>query len=66
MRREIAWTLILFAVLVASAAAGAFLRKRLSEPHRGIETIEFLRIVTALLVTFIALVMSVQFGLSRP
>jgi len=58
MTREVVWALLLFAALVASAAAGSFLRSRLPEPHRNQETIEFLRIVTALLVTFIALVMS--------
>lgn len=56
--REVLWTIILFAFLVAGASGGFFLRSRIPEPHRNQPTIEFLRIVTALLVTFAALVMS--------
>jgi len=58
MQREAVWTLALFVLLVFSAAAGSILRARLPAPHRGSETIDFLRVVTALLVTFAALVMS--------
>jgi len=58
MQREAVWTLALFILLVASATAGSVLRARLPAPHRGSETIDFLRVVTALLVTFAALVMS--------
>ncbi len=58
MPREAIWTLVLFVLLVISAAAGSLLRARLPAPHRGSETIDFLRVVTALLVTFAALVMS--------
>jgi hypothetical protein len=56
--REIVWTLLLLIILIASAAAGAFLRVRLPAPHRSSESLDFLRIVTALLVTFVALVLS--------
>jgi hypothetical protein len=56
--RETLWTLILFTLLVAGAAGGFVLRSLVPEPHRNQPTIEFLRIVTALLVTFAALVMS--------
>lgn len=56
--REVLWTIILFAFLVAGAAGGFFLRSWIPEPHRNQPTIEFLRIVTALLVTFAALIMS--------
>lgn len=48
----------MLAVLVASAMVGAFLRVRLPAPHRSSESVDFLRNVTALLVTFAALVMS--------
>ncbi|PJO48146.1 hypothetical protein CWE02_10545 [Brucella pituitosa] len=58
MNREIVWTLFLLIILVVSAAAGAFLRIRLPAPHRSSESVDFLRIVTALLVTFVALVLS--------
>ncbi|MDK4715154.1 MULTISPECIES: hypothetical protein [unclassified Rhizobium] len=58
MQREAVWTLALFVLLVFSAAVGSILRARLPAPHRGNETIDFLRVVTALLVTFAALVMS--------
>ncbi len=58
MNREIVWTLFLLIILVVSAAAGAFLRTRLPAPHRSSESVDFLRIVTALLVTFVALVLS--------
>jgi len=56
--REVLWTLILFAFLVAGATGGFLLRAWIPEPHRNQPTIEFVRIVTALLVTFAALVMS--------
>jgi len=58
MSRELTWTLLLLAVLVTSAGIGSYLRIRLPAPHRSSETIDFLRIVTALLVTFAALVLS--------
>ncbi|MBA8841914.1 hypothetical protein [Ochrobactrum sp. RH2CCR150] len=58
VNREIVWTLLLLIILIASAAAGAFLRVRLPAPHRSNESLDFLRIVTALLVTFVALVLS--------
>ncbi len=58
MQREAVWTLALFILLMISATAGSVLRDRLPAPHRGNETIDFLRVVTALLVTFAALVMS--------
>ncbi|MBN8953383.1 MULTISPECIES: DUF4239 domain-containing protein [unclassified Rhizobium] len=58
MQREMVWTLALFVLLVFSAAAGSVLRAKLPAPHRSGETMDFLRVVTALLVTFAALVMS--------
>ena len=58
LAREVVLTLVVFVLLVASAVAGVFLRARLPAPHRGQETFDFLRAVTALLVTFVALVMS--------
>jgi hypothetical protein len=56
--REVVWTLIVFGVLVSGATCGVFLRSWIPEPHRTGPTLDFLRIVTALLVTFAALVMS--------
>lgn len=58
MSRELTWAFLLFAALVVSAGIGSYLRSRLPAPHRSSETIDFLRIVTALLVTFAALVLS--------
>lgn len=58
MSRELAWAFLLLAALIISAGIGSYLRTRLPAPHRSGETIDFLRIVTALLVTFAALVMS--------
>jgi hypothetical protein len=58
MARELTWTFLLFAVLVLSATVGSYLRTRLPAPHRTGETIDYLRIVTGLLVTFAALVLS--------
>jgi hypothetical protein len=58
MPRELVWAVLLFAVLIASAGGGSYLRTRLPAPHRSGETMDFLRIVTALLVTFAALVLS--------
>ncbi|TXI01358.1 MAG: hypothetical protein E6Q76_17265 [Rhizobium sp.] len=58
MPREAIWSLILLVLLMVSATAGSILRAKLPAPHRGSETIDFLRVVTALLVTFAALVMS--------
>lgn len=49
---------MLLGLLAASAGFGSLLRTRLSAPHRGADTFDFLRIVTALMVTFAALVMS--------
>jgi hypothetical protein len=58
MARELTWAFLLFALLIASAGIGSYLRIRLPAPHRSGETMDFLRIVTALLVTFTALVLS--------
>jgi len=58
MTRDVSWTLLLAALLIASAAAGALVRRRLHVPQRSNETINFLRDVTTLLVTFVALMLS--------
>jgi hypothetical protein len=55
---EVLWTVILCTLLIVGAVGGFVLRSLVPEPHRNQPTIEFLRIVTALLVTFAALVMS--------
>ncbi len=56
--RELLLTILLLALLVTGATGGFFFRSWIPEPHRNQSTIDFLRIVTALLVTFAALVMS--------
>ncbi|MBB3424643.1 hypothetical protein FHT85_001617 [Rhizobium sp. BK312] len=58
MQREAIWSLVLLVLLVLGAFVGSILRTKLPAPHRGNETMDFLRVVTALLVTFAALVMS--------
>ena len=58
MTRDVSWTLLLAALLIASAVAGAIIRRRLHVLHRSSETINFLRDVTTLLVTFVALMLS--------
>jgi hypothetical protein len=49
-----------FVLLAASAGAGFGLRRRLSTAHLSDESLESLRLITGLLVTFLALVMSLQ------
>jgi hypothetical protein len=49
---------VVFGLLVAGAAFGFFLRQKLSESHLSDHNIEALRLVTGLLVTFTALVLS--------
>lgn len=56
--RDVSWTLLLGALLIASAVAGALIRRRLHVSQRSTETINFLRDVTTLLVTFVALMLS--------
>lgn len=51
---------LVFVLLSGSAAAGFWLRRWLSETHLSNESLESLRLVTGLLVTFLALVMSLQ------
>ncbi|MDL2408667.1 hypothetical protein PY650_24090 [Rhizobium calliandrae] len=55
---EIQLALVAFGLLGASAALGFFLRQRLSDQHLSDHNIEALRLVTGLLVTFTALVLS--------
>lgn len=50
--------LVVFLVLLASAAIGMALRGRLHEHHRTSETIDHVRLVVSILVTFTALVLS--------
>jgi hypothetical protein len=47
-------------LLSGSAIVGFYLRKKLSETHLSAESLESLRTVTGLLVTFLALVMSLE------
>jgi hypothetical protein len=48
---------LLFALLLASSAFGLYLQGKLAEHHRGRETIESVRLVMSILVTFTALVL---------
>jgi hypothetical protein len=48
--------LVLF-LLLASSAAGMFVRPLLSEHHRSAQTNEFLRLIVTMLITFVALVL---------
>jgi hypothetical protein len=50
-------SLLLFLILLGSSAGGLFLRPLLSERHRGIETVDLVRLVVTMLVTFAALVL---------
>jgi len=52
--------IMVFVLLSGSAVAGFGLRRWLSEAHMSAENLEALRMVTGLLVTFLALVMSLQ------
>jgi hypothetical protein len=55
--REIASFLIVLALLCASAALGAFVRRRLPEHHRTRETTELMQLTIGLLMTFAAIVL---------
>ena len=50
--------LIVFALLLGAAVLGAALRGRLGERHRASETVDHVRLVVSILVTFTALVLS--------
>ena len=50
--------LIVFVVLLCAAAAGMYLHGRLGERHRTSETVDHVRLVVSILVTFTALVLS--------
>lgn len=54
---EFLYSLLVFLILLASAAAGLFVRPLLAERHRGIETVELVRLVVTMLFTFAALVL---------
>jgi hypothetical protein len=54
---EIAVACLLFLLLLASSALGLFLQGRLADHHRSRETIEAVRLVMSILVTFTALVL---------
>jgi hypothetical protein len=49
--------LLLVGILVASSAAGLYIRPVLSERHRNTETFDLIRLVTTMLVTFAAIVL---------
>lgn len=49
--------LLLVLILLAGSAAGLYIRPLLSERHRSVETIDLVRLVTTMLVTFAALVL---------
>jgi hypothetical protein len=54
---EISISILLFALLLASCVFGLYLQSRLAERHRSRETIEAVRLVISILVTFTALVL---------
>ena len=54
---EFLYSLLVFLVLLVSAAAGLFVRPLLAERHRAIETVELVRLVVTMLFTFAALVL---------
>ncbi|MBN9060999.1 MAG: DUF4239 domain-containing protein [Rhizobiales bacterium] len=62
---ELASGLAFVALFSASALAGAMLRKRLHERHLSAENMEAIRLVTGLLVTFAALVLSLQLSTTK-
>jgi hypothetical protein len=54
---ELLYSLLVFLILLVSAAAGLFVRPLLAERHRAIETVELVRLVVTMLFTFAALVL---------
>jgi hypothetical protein len=54
---EFLYSLLLFLILLGSSLAGVLLRPLLSERHRGAETVDLVRLVVTMLVTFAALVL---------
>jgi hypothetical protein len=54
---ELLYSLLVFLILLGSAAAGLFVRPLLAERHRGVETVELVRLVVTMLFTFAALVL---------
>ena len=54
---EFLYSLLVFVILLGSAAAGLFVRPLLAEHHRAIETVDLVRLVVTMLVTFAALVL---------
>ena len=53
---ETLWSILVFALLVGAAALGIYLRPRLPEGHRSRESLELVRVITGMIVTFAALV----------
>lgn len=56
--RDFFTSCLVLALLCASAWGGRLLHRRLPEKHRATEALDFVRVVSALLVTFTALVLS--------
>jgi hypothetical protein len=54
---EVSVASLVFALLLASSAFGLYLQGKLTERHRGRDTIESVRVVISILVTFTALVL---------
>jgi hypothetical protein len=54
---ELGAALLLFLLLLASSALGVFLQNKLAEHHRARETVDAVRLVISILVTFTALVL---------
>jgi len=54
---EFLYSLLVFLILLGSAAVGLFVRPLLAERHRAIETVDLVRLVVTMLFTFAALVL---------
>ena len=54
---EVAWSALILLLLVGGCAAGMALRRRLKEHHRSQETLDSVRMITGMMVTFAALVL---------
>ena len=54
---ELLWATFIFTLLIGGCAAGMWLKTRLKEHHRTVETLDSVRMITGIIVTFAALVL---------
>ena len=54
---ELSWAALIFVLLIGGCAAGMWLKTRLKEHHRTLETLDSVRMITGIIVTFAALVL---------